>query len=135
DNEGTPEERVEVIKDGVLKHFLMSRMPIKNFSESNGHGRNQPGLMPTGRQGNLIVTSTQTVPETQMRQKLVDEVKKQGKPYGLYFDDIQGGSTITTRQLPHAMPVLPAMASKEQADGRTDELVCGVDIVGTLLAA
>jgi TldD protein len=135
DNEGTPAERVDVIKDGVLKNFLMSRMPIKNFNDSNGHGRNQPGLMPTGRQGNLIVTSTQTVPETQMRQKLVDEVKKQGKPYGLYFDDIQGGFTITTRQLPQAFQVLPVMVYKVYQDGRPDELVRGVDIVGTPLAA
>src|SRR5215471_15641457 len=64
DNEGSPAQHVDVIKDGILKNFLMSRMPIKNFSVSNGHGRNQPGLMPTGRQGNLIVTSTQTVPDT-----------------------------------------------------------------------
>ena len=97
DNEGTPAQRVEVIQNGVLKNFLMSRMPIRDFSQSNGHGRNQPGLMPTGRQGNLIVTSTQTVAEAQLRQKLIDEVKKQGKPYGLYFDDIQGGFTLTTR--------------------------------------
>src|SRR5205814_1130091 len=135
DNEGSPAQRVEVIKDGVLKNFLMSRMPIKNFSISNGHGRNQPGLMPTGRQGNLIVTSTQTVPDSQMRQKLIDEVKKQGKPYGLYFDDIQGGFTITTRQLPQAFQVLPVMVYKVYADGRPDELVRGVDIVGTPLAA
>jgi len=135
DNEGTPAERVDVIKDGVLKNFLMSRMPIKNFSDSNGHGRNQPGLMPTGRQGNLIVTSTETVPEAQLRQKLIDEVKKQGKPYGLYFDDIQGGFTITTRQLPQAFQVLPVMVYKVYADGRPDELVRGVDIVGTPLAA
>ena len=135
DNEGTPAGRVDVIKNGVLKNFLMSRMPIKNFSESNGHGRNQPGLMPTGRQGNLIVTSTQTVPEAQMREKLVDEVKRQGKPYGLYFDDIQGGFTITTRQLPQAFQVLPVMVYKVYADGRPDELVRGVDIVGTPLAA
>jgi predicted Zn-dependent protease len=135
DNEGSPAQHVEVIKDGVLQNFLMSRMPIKNFSHSNGHGRNQPGLMPTGRQGNLIVTSTQTVPEAQMRQKLIDEVKKQGKPYGLYFDDIQGGFTLTTRQLPQAFQVLPVIVYKIYADGRPDELVRGVDIVGTPLAA
>ena len=135
DNEGSPAQRVDVIKDGILKNFLMSRMPIKNFSVSNGHGRNQPGLMPTGRQGNLIVTSTQTVPDSQMRQKLIDEVKKQGKPYGLYFDDIQGGFTITTRQLPQAFQVLPVMVYKVYTDGRPDELVRGVDIVGTPLAA
>jgi predicted Zn-dependent protease len=135
DNEGMPAQRVEVIKDGVLKNFLMSRMPIKGFDQSNGHGRNQPGLMPTGRQGNLIVTSAQTVPEAQMRQKLIDEIKKQGKPYGLYFDDIQGGFTLTTRALPQAFQVLPVIVYKVYADGRPDELVRGVDIVGTPLAA
>jgi TldD protein len=135
DNEGSPAQRVEVIKDGVLKNFLMSRMPIKNFAQSNGHGRNQPGLMPTGRQGNLIVTSTQTVPDAQMRQKLIDEVKKQNKPYGLYFDDIQGGFTLTQRSLPQAFQVLPVIVYKVYADGRPDELVRGVDIVGTPLAA
>jgi predicted Zn-dependent protease len=135
DNEGSPSRRVEVIQDGVLKNFLMSRMPVKNFSNSNGHGRNQPGLMPTGRQGNLIVTSSQTVPEAQLRQKLIDEAKKQGKPYGLYFDDIQGGFTLTTRSLPQAFQVLPVIVYKVYADGRPDELVRGVDIVGTPLAA
>ncbi len=135
DNEGVPAKRVEVIKDGVLKNFLMSRMPIKDFGQSNGHGRNQPGLMPTGRQGNLLVTSTQSVPESEMRQKLIDEVKKQNKPYGLYFDDIQGGFTLTTRSLPQAFQVLPVIVYKVYADGRPDELVRGVDIVGTPLAA
>jgi len=135
DSEGSPAQRVEVIQNGVLKNFLMSRMPIKNFGVSNGHGRNQPGLMPTGRQGNLIVTSTQTVPEAQLRQKLIDEVKRQGKPYGLYFDDIQGGFTLTTRQLPQAFQVLPVVVYRVYADGRPDELVRGVDIVGTPLAA
>ncbi len=135
DNEGSPAQRVDVIQNGVLKNFLMSRMPIKNFSQSNGHGRNQPGLMPTGRQGNLIVTSTQTVPEADLRQKLIDEVKKQGKPFGLYFDDIQGGFTLTTRSLPQAFQVLPVIVYRVYADGRPDELVRGVDIVGTPLAA
>jgi predicted Zn-dependent protease len=135
DNEGSPAQRVEVIQNGVLKNFLMSRMPITNFGVSNGHGRNQPGLMPTGRQGNLIVTSTQNVPEAQLRQKLIDEVKRQGKPYGLYFDDIQGGFTLTTRQLPQAFQVLPVVVYRVYADGRPDELVRGVDIVGTPLAA
>jgi len=135
DNEGVPAQRVEVIQDGVLKSFLTSRMPIKGFEHSNGHGRNQPGLMPTGRQGNLIVSSTQTVPEKDMRQKLIDEVKKQNKPYGLYFDDIQGGFTLTTRALPQSFQVLPVIVYKVYPDGRLDELVRGVDIVGTPLAA
>jgi predicted Zn-dependent protease len=135
DNEGMPATRVEVIKDGVLKDFLMSRMPIKNFAHSNGHGRSQLGLMPTGRQGNLIVSSTRTVKDAELRQKLIDEVKKQGKPYGLYFEDIQGGFTLTQRGAPQAFQVLPVMVWRVYADGRPDELVRGVDIVGTPLAA
>jgi TldD protein len=135
DNEGEPAQRVNIIENGVLKNFLLSRMPIKDFGNSNGHGRNQPGLMPTGRQGNLIVTSSQTVPDSQLRQKLIDEVKKQNKPYGLYFDDIQGGFTLTSRSLPQAFQVLPVIVYKVYADGRPDELVRGVDIVGTPLAA
>ena len=135
DNEGQPAERADVIQNGILKTFLLSRAPVKDFGQSNGHGRGQPGLMPTGRQGNLIVTSTQKVPEDQMRQKLIEEVKKQGKPYGLYFDDIQGGFTLTQRSLPQAFQVLPVIVYKVYADGRPDELVRGVDIVGTPLAA
>ncbi len=135
DNEGVPAQRVEVIQNGMLRNFLMSRMPIKNFSQSNGHGRNQAGLMSTGRQGNLLVTSTQTVPEADLRKKLIEEVKKAGKPYGLFFDDVQGGFTLTTRSLPQAFQVLPVMVYRVYPDARPDELVRGVDIVGTPLAA
>ena len=120
DDEGVPATRVVAVEDGILKNFLMSRMPIKNFSTSNGHGRRQPGLMPTGRQGNL-------------REKFVAEIKKQGKPYGLYFDDIQGGFTLTGRASPQAFQVIPVMVYRVYADGRPDELVRGVDIVGTPL--
>ena len=133
DDEGMPASRVEVVKDGVLKNFLMGRMPVKNFDDSNGHGRGQAGKMPVGRQGNLIVTSSKAVPDAQLRSRFVDEIKKQGKPYGLYFEDIQGGFTLTTRDLPQAFQVLPVMVWRVYADGRPDELVRGVDIVGTPL--
>lgn len=133
DDEGVPAQRVNAVENGVLKNFLMSRMPIKNFTESNGHGRRQPGLMATGRQGNLIVTSTNTVKDAELRQKFIAEIQKQGKPYGLYFDDIQGGFTLTQRASPQAFQVLPVMVYRVYVDGRPDELVRGVDIVGTPL--
>jgi predicted Zn-dependent protease len=135
DTEGVPAKRVEVIQNGVLKSFLMSRMPVKSFAQSNGHGRGQPGYMPTGRQGNLMVTSTQAVPEAELRTRFIEEIKKQGKPYGLYFDDVQGGFTLTMRALPQAFQVLPVMVYRVYSDGRPDDLVRGVDIVGTPLAA
>jgi len=133
DSEGVPATRVEVVKDGVLKNFLMGRLPVKNFASSNGHGRAQAGAMPVGRQGNLIVTSSKTVPDAELRARFIEEIKEQGKPYGLYFEDIQGGFTFTARAVPQAFQVLPVMVWRVYADGRPDELVRGVDIVGTPL--
>ena len=135
DDEGVPASRVELIQNGVLKNFLMSRMPIKGFERSNGHGRAQANLMPTGRQANLMVISSRTVKDRDLRQKLIDEIKKQGKSYGLYFEDIQGGFTLTQGGLPQSFLVLPVLVWKVFPDGRPDELVRGVDIVGTPLAA
>jgi predicted Zn-dependent protease len=135
DDEGQKARRVDLIQDGVLKTFLMSRMPIASFANSNGHGRAQAGKVPTGRQGNLIVTSTKTVPETELRRQLIDEAKKQGKPYGLYFEDISSGFTLTQRSTPQAFEVVPLVVWRVYADGRPDELVRDVSIVGTPLAA
>jgi len=135
DEEGVPASRVAVIQEGVLKDFLMSRLPIRNFDHSNGHGRSDDTHLPVGRQGNLIVTSTYTVSDAELRQKLLEEIKRQGKTYGLYFEDIQGGFTLTARALPQSFQVLPVLVWKVYGDGRPDELVRGVDIVGTPLAA
>ena len=135
DDEGQKARRVGLIDDGVLKTFLMSRLPIASFSNSNGHGRAQTGRMPTGRQGNLIVTSTKTVSDAALRQQLIDEAKKQGKPYGLYFEDISSGFAVTQRSSPQAFSVVPLVVWRVYVDGRPDELVRGVSIVGTPLAA
>ena len=135
DDEGQPARRVDLIRDGVLQTFLMSRLPIASFSTSNGHGRAEVGHMPTGRQGNLIVTSTKQVPDSELRQMLKDEAKKQGKAYGLYFEDISSGFAVTNRRSPQAFQVIPLVVYRVFVDGRPDQLVRGVSIVGTPQAA
>lgn len=135
DDEGQKARRVDLIQDGVLKTFLMSRLPIASFSASNGHGRSQSGRSPTGRQGNLIVTSTKSMPEADLRKQLIEETKKQGKPFGLYFEDISSGFAVTQRSSPQAFQVIPLVVYRVYVDGRPDELVRGVSIVGTPLAA
>jgi TldD protein len=135
DDEGQKARRVDLIDNGVLKTFLMSRLPIASFGNSNGHGRAQTGMMPTGRQGNLIVTSTKEVPEAELRRELIAEAKKQGKAYGLYFEDISSGFAVTSRSSPQAFSVIPLVVWRVYVDGRPDELVRGVSIVGTPLAA
>ncbi len=113
----------------------MSRLPIASFSTSNGHGRSETGHMPTGRQGNLIVTSSKTVSDAELREMLKAEAKKQGKAYGLYFEDISSGFAVTTRRSPQAFQVIPLVVYRVYVDGRPDELVRGVSIVGTPQAA
>ena len=135
DDEGQKARKVDLIDDGVLKTFLMSRLPIANFANSNGHGRAQEGRVPTGRQGNLIVTSTKTESDADLRKQLIEEAKKQGKPYGLYFEDISSGFAVTQRSSPQAFQVIPLVVYRVYVDGRPDELVRGVSIVGTPLAA
>ena len=135
DDEGEKARRVDLIQNGVLKTFLMSRLPIASFSASNGHGRAQTGRMPTGRQGNLVVTSTKTESEATLKKQLIEEAKKQGKAYGLYFEDISSGFAVTQRSSPQAFQVIPLVVWRVYVDGRPDELVRGVSIVGTPLAA
>jgi len=131
DDEGQAARRVNLIQDGVLKTFLMSRLPIASFAQSNGHGRAEVGHMPSGRQGNLIVSSSKTVPDGELREMLKAEAKKQGKAYGLYFEDISSGFAVTTRSSPQAFSVIPLVVYRVFVDGRPDELVRGVSIVGT----
>jgi len=133
DDEGTPSERVTLVDHGVLKNFEMSRQPLTGFPISNGHGRRQIGAQPVSRQGNLIVQSTLSVSNAELRKKLIDEINHQGKTFGLLIDDIAGGFTFTGRGQPQAFQVQPLVVYKVYADGRPDELVRGVDIVGTPL--
>ncbi len=135
DDEGVAAQRVVLVDHGVLKNFEMSRSPIEGFPHSNGHGRRQIGATPVSRQGNLIVESNKMVTNAELRAKLIELVKEQGKPYGLLIDDIAGGFTFTGRGQPQAFQVQPLVVYKVFADGRPDELVRGVDIVGTPLAA
>jgi TldD protein len=135
DDEGVKARRVPVVENGVLKTFLMSRSPIDGFPNSNGHGRRAAGAEVVSRQSNLFVESTRQVSDQELRQMLLEEVKRQNKPYGLYFDQVTGGYTTTARRGLQAFTVVPLVVYRVYADGRPDELIRGVSIVGTPLAS
>jgi TldD protein len=135
DDEGVKSQPVNVVENGVLKTFLLSRSPVGQFTASNGHGRRQPGFEVVSRQSNLLVQSSRQVPEAQLRAKLIDEVRRQVKPYGLYFEEVASGYTTTGRRGLQAFTVVPLVVYRVFADGRPDELIRGVDIVGTPLAS
>jgi TldD protein len=134
DDEGIKGERVTVVDKGMLKTFLMSRTPLENLARSNGHGRASIGMEPVSRQSNLIVETTKGVPMEDLRKMLLKECKRQGKPYGYLFRDVVGGFTVTDRYNPNAFNIFPTMVYRIYVDGRADELVRGVDLIGTPLA-
>ena len=135
DDEGVKAKPMTAVENGVLKTFLMSRSPIAGFGQSNGHGRRQPGYEVVSRQSNLIVESAKAVSDARLREMLIEEIKRQNKPYGLYFRDITNGFTTTSRAGLQAFSVVPVIVYRVYADGRPDELVRGADIVGTPLAS
>jgi predicted Zn-dependent protease len=134
DDEGVAARRVTVVDNGTLENFLMSRSPIEGFAHSNGHGRGQMGFVPVARQSNLIVRVAQPRTREALRRMLIEAIHREHKPFGLLFDDIEGGFTITQRDVPNAFQVLPVMVYRVWPDGR-EELVRGVDFVGTPLTA
>jgi predicted Zn-dependent protease len=134
DDEGVKARRAPLIDKGALVGFLMGRSPIKGFDASNGHGRKSPGLLPVARQGNLVVEAARSVERTELEKLLLEEVKRQGRPYGYVFTDISGGFTNTSAFAPQAFKVNPVMAYRIYPDGKR-ELVRGVDISGTPLIA
>jgi predicted Zn-dependent protease len=132
DDEGVGARPVVAVKDGILENFLMGRSPIEGFPNSNGHGRAQAGMQPVARQSNLVIVNSKPVSRDQLKQLLIAQIKEQNKLFGLFFDDIQGGFTLTGRTIPNAFNVIPIMVYRIYPDGR-EELVRGVDLVGTPL--
>ena len=134
DDEGVRAHKVPLIDKGKLVGFDMGRNPIPGFPHSNGHGRRSPGLPPVARQGNLVVEAAKSVEYKELEAMLIDQIKKQHRPYGMIFTDISGGFTNTSAFAPQAFKVNPVMAYRLYPDGRK-ELVRGIDISGTPLVA
>ncbi|MGE3841911.1 MAG: metallopeptidase TldD-related protein [Vicinamibacterales bacterium] len=135
DDEGVQARPVTVIDRGILKTFLVDRAPLTDFPQSNGHGRAEPGLQPVSRQSNLIVQSANSVAFEDLMSMLKAEARKQGKTFGLLFENIEGGFTTTGRGGANAFNVLPNLVYRIYTDDRPPELVRGVDLIGTPLSA
>lgn len=134
DDEGVEAQKVTAVQEGILKNFLMTRTPINGVTGSNGHARTAAGGIPESRQSNLVVTGTAPKSALELKELLRAEAKKQGHEYGYYFEDVQGGFTSIGRTTPNAFNVMPIEVYRVYADGRPDQLVRGVDLIGTPLS-
>jgi len=134
DDQGVRAERVTLVEKGVLRGFLESRSPASEEGVSNAHGRRQVGHGVVSRQGNLLIESDASVSEAELRRHLIGAAKREGLEFGLLIEDIGGGFTFTDRDLPNAFQIDVMVARRIYVDGRPDELVRGVDLIGTPLA-
>lgn len=134
DDQGIRAERVDVVIDGKLNDFLMTRTPIDGHPRSNGHARASDNYDPVSRQSNLVIESKNPKTQKQLRELLIDEVKKQGKEFGYYFAEVTGGLTFTGKGQTNSFNVTPLVVYKVFPDGRPDQLVRGVDLIGTPLS-
>lgn len=84
DLEGQVPEPVRIVEKGLFRSFLLTRQPVKNFEGSNGRAR-LPGAFGSNAASisNLLVRSSQTIPEGELKARLLELVKTQSRPYGI----------------------------------------------------
>lgn len=134
DDEGIRGKRVDIVKKGRLETFLMSRTPIEGLLNSNGHGRGMIYYAPVTRQSNMIIESSAPKTDQELRTLLQTELTRLDKPYGYLFSKVSGGFTNTNRINANSFNVTPLVVYRIYADGRPDELVRGVNMIGTPLS-
>jgi TldD protein len=135
DEQGVPAQRVPLVTQGRLDGYLLSRKPVRPFTHSNGHARSQGGQPPVARMANLVVSSSRQVPMAELKRMLLAEARRQGKPFGLIVRDVSGGNTNTGSWGYQAFKGVPRLIYRVDVETGREELVRGVELVGTPLAA
>jgi TldD protein len=135
DDEGVPAQTVVLVGNGILKNFLLSRTPISGFKKSNGHGRAAYRRAPMARMSNTIVKSKKEYPKEELKRSLIEEVKRQKKPFGLIIKKMTGGETNTSTYDFQAFSATPLVVYKVDPETGKETLVRDVEIVGTPLVS
>jgi TldD protein len=133
DDEGTKAQRASLVSRGVLRGFLTTRAPLQKRGHlSNGHARNQSHERPISRMGNLFIEAHQGKSWSQLKQLLLEEVRRRKLPYGIILLEVEGGETGTNAYNFQAFSGEIMVAKKLLPDG-SEQYINGVDFVGTPL--
>ncbi len=92
DSEGVKAQAVNTIENGMLANYLVGRQPIRDFPASNGHGRAAPGSFPGPSIGVLLVKSSDAQAPDELKKKVIQMVKEQGKEYGYRVETLGPGN-------------------------------------------
>jgi TldD protein len=135
DDEGVRAKNAVLIQDGVLKGFLSTRAAHKKERhESNGHARTKHHQRPISRMAVTIVEGKKGLPFERLKAKLLLEIRRQKKPFGMIVYETNGGETDTTNYDFQAFSGDIAYATLVYPNGR-EVCVRGVNFVGTPLQA
>ena len=134
DDEGSPARDAHLIESGRLAGYLTGRAGVARRCRSNGHARSRYHERPISRMGVLIAESDRGLPPGELRQVLLDEIRRQGVPFGIRVIEATSGETATDAYNFQAFMGEINLASKVYPDG-SEEWVRGVNFVGTPLNA
>ncbi|MCH7949935.1 MAG: TldD/PmbA family protein [Candidatus Dadabacteria bacterium] len=135
DDQGVPGERVVLVEKGILRNFLLSRTPVNGFERSNGHGRASYGRAPIARMSNTIIESDAEYSKEKLKELLIEEIKRQNKPFGLLIKRMKGGETNTSSYNFQAYRATPVAIYKVDPKTGEETPVRDVEIVGTPLVS
>jgi predicted Zn-dependent protease len=92
DSEGVKAQPVTLVDDGTLQNYLVGRQPLRDFPDSNGHGRATPGGAPTPSLGVFMVKSSEPESPKALNEKLRQLAAAADKPYGYRVDTLGPGN-------------------------------------------
>jgi hypothetical protein len=90
DDEGVPAQAVKLVTAGKLENYLIGREPVRDFPQSNGHGRAGVTGPPRPSIGVLKVSSPDGLSNDELNKKLLDLGKDRGLK-SVYFVETLGG--------------------------------------------
>ncbi len=90
DDEGVPAQAVKLVTAGKLESYLVGREPVKDFPQSNGHGRAGVTGAPRPAIGVLKVTAQDGLTDDALNRKLLD-LGKDRELKSVYFVETLGG--------------------------------------------
>jgi predicted Zn-dependent protease len=91
DQEGVPAQSVPLVQDGKLVNYLIGRQPVRDFPQSNGHGRSGAFGAPQPSIGVLRIESKDGLSYGDLNHKLLDLAKDRGLP-AVYEVDAMAGN-------------------------------------------
>jgi len=142
DEEGVRGRKVALVENGTLKSELMSRRPGPDSDQSNGHGRAAflNDAKPT--MSNTFFTSTETMSPVELKKKFLESCRAEKLNYCLVIREMDNPAISLIHQDDFSELLasfgggagtgdrLPLLVYRVYPDGRPDEIVRGMRVIG-----